>query len=159
MEKGARTSSRIGFILAMLCCVCVPLSAQQDFRFDLEYPASFVNDHTQSTAFQAMPASAPWLVNADSDFPYQPHGQTKTARKMHPALRSFLRFFIVSAGAMPITVGLSSLLYISPPVGWSTTQQTQVVLITGASAAITVGFIDLIIDLVQARKKEASASS
>lgn len=159
MEKDAQTSNCIGFILAILCCVCVPLSAQQDFRFDLEYSSSFVNKHTHSLNFQAVPVSAPWLMNADPNFPYQPHGETRDARKIHPALRSFLRFFIVSAGAMPITVGLSSLLYISPPVGWSTTQQTQVVLITGASAAITVGFIDLIIDLVQARKKEASASS
>ncbi len=161
MEKDAPTNKSICLVAIIFCCFCLPLYAQEDFY---SYPSyfSFTNSYPQSAfSFQAVPASAPWLAaSTDPDFPYQPHGQVASKNKMHPALRSFLRFFIVSAGVMPATVGLSSLLYLAPPAGWSSTKQTQVVLISGASAALTIGFIDLIIDLViQAKKKEASRPS
>lgn len=142
--------------LFLLFCFCIPLNAQPfaDFSFDSSV-FSLPDNYQEYSSFHAVPASAPWLLNTDPSFPYQPYGSVAPT-KMHPALRSFLRFFIITAGAMPFTVGLSSLLYLAPPQGWSITRQTQVILISGASAALTVGFIDLIIDLVvQAKKKEA----
>lgn len=160
MEKGAPTNKFIYLILIIFCCFCLPLAAEQDFYSDFQY-SSFTDFYPQPASFRAVPASAPWLAaSTDPDFPYQPKGEAAAENKMHPALRSFLRFFIVSAGVMPATVGLSSVLYAMPPAGWSITKQTQVILISGASAAVTIGFIDLIIDLViQAKKKEAAKAS
>lgn len=147
------TISVIFFFLAF------PLMAQYSFASDYDIFSPMPYDAMPSVvdlSFQPVPPSAPWLVQISASAKFDAHDiNGSSEKKMHPALRSFLRFLIVGVGVMPVTIGLSSILYLSPPQGWSTTQQAQVVLISGASAAITVALIDMIVDLIiQAKRKE-----
>ncbi|MGL4524023.1 MAG: hypothetical protein ACRCVN_00685 [Spirochaetia bacterium] len=136
------------FFKKIVGCIFLIFSAWPVVAFDQD-----LSPHDNITIgygenFQAIPASAPWIVDS-------PHHQDHLKKQMHPALKGFLRFLIVSVGTLPVTVGLSSLIYLYPPPGWTISQQTGFALLTGSSLALTVGFVDLIINaVVQGQRKK-----
>lgn len=161
MERGVRLSklSQIVMILGTLLLSCFPVFAEVTVSLaNFSTPGvSYSVNASAYSSFQAVPPNAPWLlVSSATHFDANDIGTSKG--KMHPALKSFLRFFIVSVGTFPIAVGLSSVLYLYPPLDWTISKQTEIVLISGATAAVTVALIDMIIDLVLQEKKKKGLS-
>jgi uncharacterized membrane protein len=69
--------------------------------------------------------------------------------------RDVLRFGIISAGAFPITFGLStSVMVLTAPSSWDNNQRLKVGLIAGGGLALSIALGDFIVGKVEAANRE-----